>query len=467
MAIKLSRNSTKSDPVAERLASFRARMLGRAWPNIIAGRQDVSGRAFEVPCPFERGLVAARLIAADAPAVAAAAEAARLVQPAWAASSKSARAGVLSAIAKALEARAADLALALVFERGQCRSEAMAEADAAARAFGQAATALKSLPEADSRPFGVMALIANAGEPLRLLAAMAAPALACGNGVLLRPAAQGGLAAAILMEALAEAGLPDGLANMLCGEEAGLHMAECPGIDAISYAGPAEAGLKLQRKAGLKAFGLHARGRNCAIITASADLDLAAAVLAEGVALAAGAGLGALSAAFVAKPVLSAFAPKLRKAMDGFRPGPVVDTATRMSLLADAGLAERHDRLARLLRQKGRVLAGGEPAQGLAVRPLAAEIPADFAPLRDEPPGLAVLKLVAVAGFEDALQQAGKLPRGRLCLLFSGKPAEIKAFGQQAFAAELHINPKSRPDALSGLFPLAGFRTRRQVFGAG
>jgi hypothetical protein len=48
-----------------RLEQFRRDMLGRAWPNVVAGRQDVSGRAYEVYCPFDRELLVARLVEAD------------------------------------------------------------------------------------------------------------------------------------------------------------------------------------------------------------------------------------------------------------------------------------------------------------------------------------------------------------------------------------------------------------------
>ena len=78
MVLKSSRPPAITDALSERMASFRSGMLGRAWPNIIAGRQDVSGRAFEVQCPFERSLVTSRLVAADGVAVRAAALAATM-----------------------------------------------------------------------------------------------------------------------------------------------------------------------------------------------------------------------------------------------------------------------------------------------------------------------------------------------------------------------------------------------------
>jgi len=48
---------------------FRKSLLGQAWPNVVAGRHDVSGRAYEVYCPFDRDLLVARLVSGDRTAV--------------------------------------------------------------------------------------------------------------------------------------------------------------------------------------------------------------------------------------------------------------------------------------------------------------------------------------------------------------------------------------------------------------
>ncbi len=51
------------------LPRFRKSLLGQAWPNVVEGRHDVSGRAYEVYCPFDRDLLVARLVSGDRKAV--------------------------------------------------------------------------------------------------------------------------------------------------------------------------------------------------------------------------------------------------------------------------------------------------------------------------------------------------------------------------------------------------------------
>lgn len=467
MALKSSRPPVATDALSERMAYFRTRVLGRAWPNIIAGRQDVSGRAFEVQCPFERGLVTSRLVAADAPAVQAAAMAARQGQQAWAGLSRAEKADALSRFAKRLAARRLDLALALVFERGMARSEALLEADAAAGFLLAASEKVVAVKEG-SRPQGVVALLAHAGEPLRLLGAMTAAALAAGNAVLLRPPVQAGLATAIFMEAVGEAELPDGLVNMLGGEEAGVLLAECTGVDGFAYAGPLEAGLKLQRKAMAagwpRPFLFWAKGRNCAHVTASADLDQAAEVILASAFAGAGSGLGSLSTVIADQAIAVDLGVRLKKGLERLKPGLAVDAAVSLSNLADAGAVERFERLVKTLRQKGRVLAGGEAGlAGLAVRPvIAGDMPGEHVLSREES-FLPVLMLETATDLAAGLARAASLPKGSLACLFAKRAAEAKIFRENAGSPSLFLNPQKRPCPLAELFAPADFRLRMGI----
>jgi 1-pyrroline-5-carboxylate dehydrogenase len=71
------------DWLDEALPRFRAEMLGRAWPNIVGGQHNVSGRSYEVHSPIDRDLLVARLVAGDDKAVGEAVAAARTAFPAW------------------------------------------------------------------------------------------------------------------------------------------------------------------------------------------------------------------------------------------------------------------------------------------------------------------------------------------------------------------------------------------------
>src|SRR5688572_3872654 len=71
------------DWLDQALPRFRKSMLGQAWPNVVAGRHDVSGRAYEVRCPFDRNLLVAQLVSSDRKAVKSAVAAAREAFGPW------------------------------------------------------------------------------------------------------------------------------------------------------------------------------------------------------------------------------------------------------------------------------------------------------------------------------------------------------------------------------------------------
>jgi 1-pyrroline-5-carboxylate dehydrogenase len=114
-----------------RLPEFRETMLGRAWPNVVAGRQDVSGRAYEVFCPFDRELLVARLVAADKKAVKGAVHSAKAAFPAWAGLEWKERVTVMRKWAAEIDKRKYDLGLASLYEVGKSRIEAIGEAEEA------------------------------------------------------------------------------------------------------------------------------------------------------------------------------------------------------------------------------------------------------------------------------------------------------------------------------------------------
>src|SRR5438552_1008902 len=93
----------------------------RASPNVVSGRHDVSGRPYEITCPFDRDLVVARLIAADRKSVKGAVAAARKALPRWSGLTWKARVRHLRNWAKEIGKRKYDLAMAALYEAGKPR----------------------------------------------------------------------------------------------------------------------------------------------------------------------------------------------------------------------------------------------------------------------------------------------------------------------------------------------------------
>src|SRR5277367_1399050 len=125
-------------------------------------------------------------------------------------------------------------------------------------------------------PVGVCGQIIPWNFPLLMAAWKLGPALACGNTVILKPAEQTPLSALLLGEILSEAGLPDGVINIITGfgPGAGSSIAEHPGVDKVSFTGSTEVGkLILKASAGnLKRVSLELGGKSPNIIFPDADL---------------------------------------------------------------------------------------------------------------------------------------------------------------------------------------------------
>ncbi len=133
-------------------------------------------------------------------------------------------------------------------------------------------------------PVGVCGLIVPWNFPLMITAWKLAPALACGNTCVVKPAEQTPLTALRLVELLGEAGVPDGVVNVVTGgPTAGAAIAEHPGIDKVSFTGSTEAGRSIVRAAAgnFKRVSLELGGKNPAIVF-DAPLDAAVAGVLQG-----------------------------------------------------------------------------------------------------------------------------------------------------------------------------------------
>lgn len=128
-------------------------------------------------------------------------------------------------------------------------------------------------------PVGVVGQIIPWNFPLQMASWKLAPALACGNTVILKPAEQTPLSALRLGELICEAGFPDGVVNIVpgFGETAGAALAAHPGVDKIAFTGSTEVGKKILRASvdNLKKVTLELGGKSPNIIFPDADLKFA------------------------------------------------------------------------------------------------------------------------------------------------------------------------------------------------
>ncbi|WP_405068671.1 2-hydroxymuconic semialdehyde dehydrogenase [Kribbella sp. NBC_01510] len=235
---------------------------------------------------------------ADSETVDAAVNAARAaLRGPWGRMSEQERAAVLRRVADELERRFEDLVAAEVGDTGKSISQArtldIPRGAANFRAFADFATTAatesyttvlpdgrRALNYAVRKPVGVVAIVVPWNLPLLLLTWKVAPALACGNAVVVKPSEETPASATVLAEVMAAAGVPPGVFNLVHGfgpSSAGEYLTRHPGVDAITFTGESATGTAIAKVAAdrVKAVSFELGGKNAGLIFADASLDAA------------------------------------------------------------------------------------------------------------------------------------------------------------------------------------------------
>ena len=136
----------------------------------------------------------------------------------------------------------------------------------------------QALNYAVSKPLGVVAIVVPWNLPLLLLTWKVAPALACGNTVVVKPSEETPSSATVLAEVIAEAGLPDGVFNLVHGfgpGSAGEFLTTHAGVDGVTFTGESRTGAAIMAAVAptVKPVSFELGGKNAALVFADADLD--------------------------------------------------------------------------------------------------------------------------------------------------------------------------------------------------
>jgi acyl-CoA reductase-like NAD-dependent aldehyde dehydrogenase len=191
-------------------------------------------------------------------------------------------------------------------------------------------------------PIGVVAAIVPWNYPLIISAWKLGAALATGNSVVLKPASQSPLTALRLAELAVEAGLPDGILNVVPGPGGivGKALARHPGVDKIAFTGSTEVGRSLLRDIGetdLKAVTLEAGGKSPQVVLADVgDLDAAASAIGWGIFYNSGQTCNAGSRLIVHRSVREALVDRIAALGLQLAPGEPLDPATQLGSMVDA-----------------------------------------------------------------------------------------------------------------------------------
>jgi 1-pyrroline-5-carboxylate dehydrogenase len=450
---------------------------GRLHPFYIDGEPVESREEPLVDCsPIDTGFVLGRFAAATPGDVDAAVRAARRAQPSWARRSWRDRVAVLRRAGAIIRERKYELAALMSLEVGKSRLEAMGDAEESADLIDYYC---QQVEDADGfvrpmaritpverntdvlRPYGVFACIAPFNFPLALSAGMSSAALVAGNAVVYKPAEDTPWTGLKLYEVYHDAGLPDGVFNLLFGrrEEIGDPLWQHPGIDGVVFTGSKRVGMRIH--AGLserwiKPCLLELGGKNAAVVLRSADLDAAA----EGVMRSAfslqNQKCSATSRVYVQREVLSPFLERLIEKTRAMRMGDVSERDVFFGPVINERSVERFERAVGQARKDGTVLLGGERLRGGVfdrghfVAPTIARLPLD-SPLFQEELFVPFVAVAEVGDLDQAIKEVNRVEYGLTAGIFSGDEAEISRFFDEVEAGVCYAN--KRTGATTGAWP--------------
>ncbi|WAX80829.1 aldehyde dehydrogenase family protein [Streptomyces sp. KMM 9044] len=413
-----------------------------------AWRPAAGPDVIEVVNPAD-GQVIATVPAGTAEDVDAAVRAARSALPAWAATTPAERAARLAALRDVLVARQNEIAETVTAELGAPLKLSQAVHAAVPIAVAGSYAELAATYPFEERtgnstvlhePVGVVGAITPWNYPLHQIVAKAAPALAAGCTIVVKPAEDTPLVARLLAEAVHEAGVPAGVFNLVTGlgPVAGQALAEHPGVDLVSFTGSTAVGRRIGAVAAgaVKKVALELGGKSANVILPGADLARAVNVGVANVMSNSGQTCSAWTRMLVhrdqydeAVELATAAAAKY-----GDRIGPLVNAKQqeRVRGYIEKGVAEG-----------ARLVAGGPDApreQGCFVSPTVfADVTPDMTIAQEEIFG-PVLSVLRYEDEEDALRIANGTVYGLAGAVWAADEAQAAAFARRMETGQVDIN---------------------------
>ncbi|HWP35361.1 MAG TPA: aldehyde dehydrogenase family protein [Thermodesulfobacteriota bacterium] len=356
--------------------------MTQTYRNYIGGKwvEAASGAVFEDRNPADRHDLLGFFPRSDARDVAAAVEAARARFDFWRKVPAPVRGEILFRAAEIMVKRKEELARLMVREMGKVIKEARGDVQEAIdmtyymagegrRQFGQQVPA--ELPDkfamAIRQPVGVVAAITPWNFPLAIPAWKLMPALVTGNVVVFKPAEDTPLMAVKLVEILLEAGLPEGVVNLVhgYGEEAGAPLVEHPGVDLVSFTGSTEVGRQVAMACARtgKRCALEMGGKNPIIVMDDADLDLALDGAVWSAFGTSGQRCTAASRLIVHEGIAQVFTERLAERAARLRLGPGIEETTDVGPVINEAQLHRVHGYTEIGRREGaQLVVGGEIA---------------------------------------------------------------------------------------------------------
>ncbi|WP_018681473.1 5-carboxymethyl-2-hydroxymuconate semialdehyde dehydrogenase [Actinokineospora enzanensis] len=344
---------------------------------------SVDGATFPVADPVTNE-VYGRVAAGDAADIDLAVAAAKraFTDGPWPRLSARERAKILNKIADGIEVRAERLAELETFDTGLPITQARGQAHRAAENFRYFADVIVAIHEESyivgdaqvnysiRQPAGVAGLITPWNTPFMLETWKLAPSLASGCTVVLKPAEWSPLSASLLPEIMTEAGVPDGVFNLVhgIGEQAGAALVAHPDVPRISFTGESGTGQIIMRTSAdnLKEVSMELGGKSPCVVFADADFDRAVDSAVFGVFSLNGERCTASSRVLVQREIYDRFVEALAARANAVKVGMPADPTTEVGALIHPEHYERVMEYVEIGKRESRLVAGGARPEGLS-----------------------------------------------------------------------------------------------------
>ncbi len=392
----------------------------------------------------------------------------RAAQGPWGRTSSQDRARILRRVGDLIEANVETLALAEALDSGKPYSETLnGDIPRSAKNFhffaelaahqsfetwtGEDGSQHTSIRE----PLGVTGLITPWNLPLYLATWKLAPALAQGNTIILKPAELTPLSATLLCELLAEAGIPEGVVNVVHGfgaKSAGEALVRHPGVKAISFTGETTTGSAIMRDAadGLKKLSFELGGKGASVIFDDADLDLAVPTACRAAFRNQGQICLAGSRLIVHEKIAAQVIDRLLASIKEIKIGDPLDDATTMGALIANDHRDKVSGFVDHARSKGvgEILCGGKIPAGLPANlvngafyepTVIAGVPQDSRLIQEEIFG-PVLTVQTFKNMEEAIALTSGVPYGLSCSVYTRDSARAQKFARSVQMGMVWIN---------------------------
>jgi aldehyde dehydrogenase (NAD+) len=384
----------------------------------------------------------------------------------WSGLRPSERAKYLFRIARILQERSRELAVAESLDGGKPIKESR-DVDlplAAAHFFYYAGWADKleyAFPNRRPAPLGVAAQVIPWNFPLLMLAWKVAPALACGNTVVLKPAETTPLTALLFADVCRQAELPPGVVNIVTGDGAtGAHLVRHPGIDKVAFTGSTEVGKAIQRELAGREVGLTLElgGKAANIVFDDCALDQAIEGIVNGIWFNQGHVCCAGSRLLVQESIHETVVDKLKRRMATLRVGDPLDKNTDLGAINSRQQLQRIVELVRAGEEEGAAIFQPEcvlPERGFWFPPTVFTDVAQSYRIAQEEIFGPVLSVLTFRTPAEAVEKANNTMYGLSAGIWTEKGSRILWMAERLRAGVVWANTFNRFDPAS---PFGGYK---------